>query len=72
MDRYFARTTVESSEKRARIDSNVASDDVVSDPALRKSINDYEPFVFGVIFLEKRELEIRRLQKMDFEIGRRQ
>ena len=43
MDRYFARATVESSKKRARIDSNVASNDVVSDPALRKSINDYEP-----------------------------
>ena len=41
MDRYFARAKVESSEKRAIIDSNVTSNDVVSD--LHKSINDYEP-----------------------------
>ena len=31
MDRYFSRSSVESSEKRARIDSNEKSDDVVSD-----------------------------------------
>ncbi|KAL6531211.1 hypothetical protein OROHE_014280 [Orobanche hederae] len=43
MDKYYARTTVKSSEKRPRIESNVASDNIVSDPALRKSINDYEP-----------------------------
>lgn len=33
----------ESSGKRPRTDANVPSDDIISDPALRKPINSYEP-----------------------------
>lgn len=33
----------ESSGKRPRTDTNVPSNDIISDPALRKPINSYEP-----------------------------
>lgn len=57
MDRYIIRGTSHeaarnintdigaSSGKRARTDINRASDDFVSDPALRKPIDDYEPAI---------------------------
>ncbi|KAK1368890.1 zinc finger MYM-type protein 1-like [Heracleum sosnowskyi] len=43
MNRYFVPVTGESSEKRARTDNNLASDDIESDPARRKPINEYDP-----------------------------
>ncbi|KAK1354287.1 zinc finger MYM-type protein 1-like [Heracleum sosnowskyi] len=43
MNRYFVPVTGESSEKRARTNNNLASDDIESDPARRKPINEYDP-----------------------------
>lgn len=44
MERYFAQSTGESSQKRARIDNNITTnEEIVSDPARLKSINEYDP-----------------------------